>query len=94
MKFASILLEAVSGWSATAMTSFKPTGMPSKGPRDLPVARRTSDSAACFNASASSRELNAWIRSSTARVRASTARVSSTEDKRPAASCADNPAMV
>ena len=32
-KFASIRLEQVSGWPATAMTSFRPTGMPSSGPR-------------------------------------------------------------
>ena len=94
MKFASILLEAVSGWSATAMTSFKPTGMPSSGPRDWPAARRASELAACFSASPSSRELNARIRPSTASVRARTARVSSTDDRRPAASWADNPAMV
>ena len=79
-KFASIRLEHVSGWPATAITSLKPTGRPSSAPRACPAARRASEARAWASASASSKELNARTRSSTARVRAMSAWVSSTEE--------------
>ena len=53
-KFASILLEAVSGWPVTAITSFNAIGIPSSGPPECPAARRASEAAACPRASASS----------------------------------------
>jgi len=74
------LLDAVSGCPSTAITSFNATGIPSSTPRASPRARRASEASACFNASASSNELNACTRGSTAFVRSMTARVSSIED--------------